>query len=49
LLKRLSRLVREAPLVPGLSVRGTTWVNPGVFCDVVRTKGDKLYFKDLRD
>jgi hypothetical protein len=34
LLSRLSRLERRESLIPGLWVKGTTWVKPGVFCDV---------------
>lgn len=31
---RLTRMKRSDPLVPGLKLKGTTWVKPGVFCDV---------------
>ena len=53
LLKQLSRLARDEPLITGLQVRGTTWVKPGVFCDAARVgksnEGDELTFKGLRD
>jgi hypothetical protein len=39
LMSRLSRLGRKGPLIPGLSVKGTIWVNPGVFCDIIRPDG----------
>lgn len=40
LMARLSRMKRENPLIPGLTSKGTIWVNPGVFCDVIHP-GDK--------
>jgi hypothetical protein len=46
---RLSRLRREQPLIPGLTINGTTWVNPGVFCDVTRTGSGEITFKGMRD
>jgi hypothetical protein len=39
LMSRLSKLGRKDPLIPGLSVKGTVWVKPGVFCDVIRPEG----------
>ena len=48
LLRRLSQIERPEPLIPRLQLPETTWVNPGVFCDVIRS-GDKLQFKELRD
>jgi hypothetical protein len=38
---RLSRLKRSDPLIPGLKVKGVTWVRPGVFCDVNYSGRDK--------
>jgi len=41
LLGRLSRLVREESLIPGLKIKGALWVKPGVFCDVTHGGVDK--------
>jgi hypothetical protein len=41
LMKRLSRLERDTPLIPGLKMRGARWVKPGLFCDVFHTGTDK--------
>jgi len=54
LMSRLSRLVREEPLISGLKVKGVTWVKPGVFCDVNRGagkpgEGEEPTFRGLRD
>ncbi len=37
LMNKLSRLRRNEPLIPGLKLKGTFWVRPGVFCDVAHT------------
>jgi hypothetical protein len=54
LMARLSRLSRKEPLIPGLDVRGTFWVNPGVFCNIIRPngkggEGEEPEFKGLSD
>jgi hypothetical protein len=54
LMDRLSRLRRKEPLIPGLAVNGTIWVNPGVFCDVIRpddklAEGEEPTIKGLKD
>jgi hypothetical protein len=54
LMGRLSRLGRKGPLIPGLSVKETIWVNPGVFCDVIRPagkspEGEEPTLKGLKD
>ena len=41
LMSRLSGLAREGSLIPGLRVKGTIWVKPGVFCDVSHAGADK--------
>lgn len=38
---KLSRLVRDEPLIPGLTLKGTVWVKPGVFCDVSHSGAGK--------
>jgi ATP-dependent DNA ligase len=55
LMSRLSRLARDEPLIPGLKIKGTVWVKPGVFCDVSHAGADKqgqfeaAKFKKLMD
>jgi hypothetical protein len=55
LMERLSALGRDRPLVPGLQLKGTTWVKPGVFCGVSHAGADKEgqlkkpEFKELMD
>jgi hypothetical protein len=55
LLKRLSQRQREFPLIPGLRIIDTHWVNPEVFCDVLVPEdakpgdGEAPKFKQITD
>jgi hypothetical protein len=55
LMSRLKQLGQQESLIPGLKLKGTTWVKPGVFCDVSHAGADKqgqleaAKFKKLMD
>lgn len=52
---KLSQLRRNEPLIPGLQVKGTFWVKPGLFCDVTHVGANKkgelqeAVLKEVRD
>ena len=45
--KKFDRLKRDRSLIPGLSLGGVVWLNPGVFCDVQHAGSDSRgHFKE---
>jgi hypothetical protein len=52
---KLAQLRRSEPLIPGLQVKGTFWVRPGLFCDVTHVGASKkgelqeAVLKEVRD